>query len=388
MLQVDAIIGQAELLLQQRLSFKQHRYINPVQLRQHDARLADCLRLLADIALPEETPAWLAWLVTKAPKAAPTVALTPELTPEQLPAVTDKAYAWSLLHEIKHFDQSERLIAALKLLFLQRPNDLNDSEQTKQAELGGWLALRLAPAEVANDAAFAAALMQTSTGLIALGLSRKRQYLPQIRELASALSLTEPTRAAAKAAAWLLGQSSDEVTLLKQLLQPECFAASSLFFDVLLMLLICAAPDKAQDQMVNMLANLNTAEQPIYGTALAIQAMGFSGQLKFVPLLKELSQQPELNALSANALALLLGAMDADVLLERPATADFACSKTVRSLAGCAVTPAHLAMVLQRGNPQQRQLAACYQFWQTPDRPLYFADVFSGGRTDAGTASA
>ena len=184
------------------------------------------------------------------------------------------------------------------------------------------------------------------------------------------------------------GQSSDEVTLLKQLLQPECVAASSLFFDVLLMLLICNAPDKAQDQMVNVLANLNTAEQPTYGTALAIQAMGFSGQLKFVPLLLELNQQPELNALAANALALLLGAIDADALLERPAMADFACSKAARNLAGCAVTPAHLAMVLQRGNPQQRQLAACYQFWQHPDRPLYFADVFSRGRADAGTASA
>lgn len=380
MLQVDAIIGQAELLLQQRLSFKQHRYINPVQLRQHDARLADCLRLLADIALPEDIPAWLAWLVAKAPTAA--------LTAEQLPALTDKNSAWLMLHELKYFDRSERLLAALKPLCLQRPNDLNDGEQTKQVELGGWLALRLAPTEVANDAAFVAALMQTSTGLIALGLSRKRQFLPQISELASSVSLTEARRAAAKAAAWLLGQSSDEVTLLKQLLQPECFAASSLFFDVLLMLLICNAPDKAQDQMVNVLANLNTAEQPTYGTALAIQAMGFSGQLKFVPLLMELSQQPELNALAANALALLLGAIDADALLERPATADFACSKTVRSLAGCAVTPAHLAMVLQRGNPQQRQLAACYQFWQTPDRPLYFADVVSGGRTDAGTASA
>jgi len=380
MLQVDAIIGQAELLLQQRLSFKQHRYINPVQLRQHDARLADCLRLLADIVLPEETPAWLAWLVATAPTAA--------LTSEQLPAVTDKAYARLLLHEIKLFDRSERLIAALKPLCLQRPNDLNDSEQTKQAELDWWLALRLAPAEVATDAAPAAALMQTSTGLIALGLSRKRQFLPQISELVSAVSLTEPIHGAAKAAAWLLGQPSDEVTLLKQLLQPECFAASSLFFDVLLMLLMCAAPDKAQDQMVNMLANLNTAEQPASGTALAIQAMGFSGQLKFVPLLMELSQQPELNAFSVNALALLLGAIDADALLERPAMADFACSKTVRSLTGCAVTPAHLAMVLQRGNPQQRQLAACYQFWQNPDRPLYFADVFSGGRTDAGTASA
>lgn len=380
MLQVDAIIGQAELLLQQRLSFKQHRYINPVQLRQHDARLADCLRLLADIALPEETPAWLAWLVDKTPTA--------RLTAEQLPAVTNKAYAWLLLHEIKHFDQSERLLAVLKPLYLQRPDDLNDSEQIKQAEPGGWLALRLAPTEVANDAASVAALMQTITGLVALGLSRKRQLLPQINELASALSLTEPRRAAAKAAAWLLGQPSDEVTLLKQLLQPECFAASRLFFDVLLMLLMCAAPDKAQDQMVNMLANLNTSGQPTQGTEMAIQAMGFSGQLKFVPLLMELSQQPELNALAANALALLLGAIDADALLERPQMADFACSKTVRSLAGFAVTPAHLAMVLQRGNPQQRQLAACYQFWQHPDRPLYFADVFSGGRTDAGTASA
>lgn len=221
MLQVDAIIGQAELLLQQRLSFKQHRYINPVQLRQHDARLADCLRLLADIALPEDIPAWLAWLVAKAPTAA--------LTAEQLPALTDKNSAWLMLHELKYFDRSERLLAALKPLCLQRPNDLNDGEQTKQVELGGWLALRLAPTEVANDAAFVAALMQTSTGLIALGLSRKRQFLPQISELASSVSLTEARRAAAKAAAWLLGQSSDEVTLLKQLLQPECFAASSLF---------------------------------------------------------------------------------------------------------------------------------------------------------------
>lgn len=384
MLQVDAIIGQAELLLQQRLSFKQHRYINPVQLRQHDARLADCLRLLADIALSEETPSWLAWLVAK----APTAALTSELTPEQLPAVSDKTDAWLLLHEIKHCNGPERLFAALKQLFLQRPDEMNEGELTKQAELGGWLAIRLAPSEVANDAASVAALMQTSTGLIALGLSRKRQFLPQISELASAVSLTEPRRAAAKAAAWLLGQPLDEVILLKELLQPECFAASSLFFDVLLMLLMCAAPDKAQDQMVNMLANLNTAEQPASGTELAIQAMGFSGQLKFVPLLLELSQQPELNALAANALALLLGAIDADALLERPAMADFACSKAARSLAGCAVTPAHLAMVLQRGNPQQRQLAACYQFWLHPDRALYFADVFSGGRTDAGTASA
>ncbi|MDX5408457.1 MAG: hypothetical protein LPK11_15645 [Chromatiaceae bacterium] len=384
MLQVDAIIGQAELLLQQRISFKQHRYINPVQLRQHDARLADCLRLLADIALPEETPSWLAWLVA----TAPTAALTSELTPEQLPAVTDKAYARLLLHEIKHFDRPELLIAALKPLCLQRPNDLNDSEQTKQAELGGWLTLRLAPAELATDAASAAVLMQTSTGLIALGLSRKRQFLPQIIELASTLSLTEPRHGAACAAAWLLGQPTDEVTLLRQLLQSGCLVSDTLFCDVLLMLLMCAAPDKAQDLMVNILANLNTAEQPGFGTALAIQAMGFSGQLKFVPLLRDLSQQPELNALAANALALLLGSIDADALLERPTVADFACSKAARNLAGCAVTLAHLAMVLQRGNPQQRQLAACYQFWQNPDRALYFADVFSGGRTDAGTASA
>ncbi|GAB59046.1 hypothetical protein [Rheinheimera nanhaiensis] len=380
MLQVDAIIGQAGLLLQQRLSFKQHRYINPVQLRQHDARLTDCLRLLADIALPQDTPAWLAWLLAKAPTAA--------LTPEQLPAVTDKTYAWLMLHEIKYFERPERLLATLKPLYLQLPNDMNDSEQTKPAGLGCWLALRLAPTEVANDAATAAALMQTSIGLIALGLSRKRQLLPQISELASTLSLTEPRHGAVCAAAWLLGQPKDEVTLLKQLLQSGCLVSDALFCDVLLMLLMCAAPDKAQDQMVNMLANLNTAGQPTQGTVLAIQAIGFSGQLKFVPLLLELSQQPELNALAVNALALLLGALDADALLERAQMADFAGGKAGRSLAGCTVTPTHLAMVLQRGNPQQRQLAACYQFWQNPDSPLYFADVFTGGRTDAGTASA
>ena len=114
-------------------------------------------------------------------------------------------------------------------------------------------------------------------------------------------------------------------------------------------------------------------------TDQAIAAMGYSGQLKFVPLLLELAQAEDSREAATDSLALLLGIAEADSLLSATkATTDFQLAQGhARQLSGGHINSVQLDDVWLRGNQQQRQLVACYRSLAAAGTPLLNVNALS-----------
>src|SRR5690606_2648871 len=110
-----------------------------------------------------------------------------------------------------------------------------------------------------------------------------------------------------------------------------------------LMLLMAGASDTVQSRVINQLSNNS-------GTAnMAIAAMGYSGQLKFVPLLLELAQADDSREVATDSLTVLLGSIEADSLLSAPQlVTDFQLPPaSARQLGGSHISSAQLAGIWQ-----------------------------------------
>ena len=352
MVATEQIAGQVELLLRQRLQLSGDRYTAVVQLRQHDYRLLDALQLLqytlqSDATAESRLAPWLAWLAT--------ASVANLFAAEQLPPLAKPQQVWLLLHELKFRQQPQRLSA----LLLQ-------SLAAKQADSA--LAWQFAARQPLPCIKVLQTQLQAGDAgvdaLFYLGLSGQRQLLPLLLNYIRELDTTTAQYAVAQWAAYLLGQHVDEVALVIALQQSGQLTA------VALMLLTIAA-DSRQAQLINYLAAAHITQ--------AIAAMAYSGQLKFVPLLLELAQQADTAQAAADALTTMLGVLDADDVMATRQVAAVANSKGRRTLAGFGIDPEQLAIVWRQGNQQQRQLAACYQFYQTPGTALQFSDALTAG---------
>src|SRR5690606_16455149 len=152
----------------------------------------------------------------------------------------------------------------------------------------------------------------------------------------------------AQLSAYMLGQQTDVAELVARLSQ------TSGLTDVSLMLLMVNAPEAIQMRVINYLSAVGGQKE------MAIRAMAFSGQLKFVPLLLELSQQQDSSQAALDALTLMLGVLDADMLVSAADVAAVLTGKSKRRLAGCNFEDAQLQVVWRQGNALQRQLVACH----------------------------
>lgn len=351
MLLTETVIEQAQLLLRQRLLLNTDRYTGLTQLTQHDYRLLDCLSLLHSAEQHNVTtamPTWLVWLLNSS--------LTTLLSPAQLNGLGQSRSAWQLLLDLKYHQQP----AAVTTLIEQHLQDNATSALVWQFAARHRLALtallqtKLQTADLCADA------------LCYLGYNGQRQLLPMLQQYSTQLSHDDTQYCAAQLAAYSLGQQSDEAGLVTTLVQTNQLT------DIALMLLMIGATDTTQARIVNYLS----ANEDSIGTAM--RAMAFSGQLKFVPLLLELSQQQNTAAAALEALTVLLGTLDADALVSAGDCTAFMAGKSRRKLAGFDIDAEQLAIVWRQGNPLQRQLVACYRFRARPGTALVFTDVLFG----------
>jgi len=347
MLQAENLQQQAHLLINQRLQLVQNRYTGVVQLRKHDYQLLDCLKLLSAIntAAGKTLPLWLLWLQAPASTAALTINDTAcFIQPEQ---------AWLLLSQVKWHQHS----TAGDITLLQQ-----------QVVAGGDIAWPLASYAGLKLNPLRADTALSSAALWYLAASAQTNLLAELITVRRALAADHPLVVHCMLAEYVLGQRTPEDVLVSQLSAQQELTTQAL------MLLIAGASDAVQAKIINQLAG-NAAT-----LTYAISAMGYSGQLKFVPLLAELAQQDELNDIATDALAMLLGAIESDSLLsDQAALAQFQLKPhSARQLAGASINDLQLSAVWRCGNTQQRQLAACYRSLATPATELLATDMLLG----------
>ena len=350
MLLQDTAIEQAELLFCQRLTLMNDRYTRVDQLKQQDHRLLDCLQVLAElkrqVTPPMPTLSWLNWL-TEAPLA------------DALPHID----------ELSRFSTPEQ---ALQLLL-----DIKFSQQT--AELQHFTELLLSNSAVDCSAVWHFAARQQlpvskavlpllqggnicAAAIFYIGCSGDRSKLPLVQQWLSMFNPDDSRCGIAELSAYMLGQQTDVAELVARLSQ------TSVLTDVSLMLLMVNAPEAMQLRIINYLSAVGGQ------TEMAIRAMAFSGQLKFVPLLLELSQQKDSSQAALDALTLMLGVLDADMLVSAADVAAVLAGKSKRRLAGCNFEDAQLQVVWRQGNALQRQVVACHRFLTKPGSALVFTD--------------
>ncbi|MGP9800866.1 hypothetical protein [Rheinheimera sp. NSM] len=346
MLLVENVQQQLQLLLQQRQTLTQSRYSGFTQLRQHDNRLADCVQLAADCGTDSSAPDWLLWLLGTDNSA--------KLTLTQLAGFTRPSDVWLLLHELK-----SRRCPGQKQIVATQLQQANDGDAALNWALATRLQLTLNP--------FTTPTAGTAEALWYLLCSAQTALLPALTSYARQLPPHSPLLPMCRLAACLLGDKTDESALVAAL------TAAGQLTEPALMLLMAAAADTVQSRIINQLSNAgNTAHQ-------AIAAMGYSGQLKFVPLLLELAQAEDSREAATDSLALLLGIAEADSLLSATkTTADFQLAQGhARQLGGGHINSVQLDDVWLRGNQQQRQLAACYRSLAAAGTPLLNANALS-----------
>lgn len=340
MLQAENLQQQAQLLINQRLQLVQSRYTGIAQLRAHDYQLLDCLQLLSTMntAAGKAKPGWLQWL------QAPVSAIG--LTINDTACFMQPQQALLLLSQIKW--QQHCGVSGDKALLQQYV--LSDSDIGWQ--LASYAGLTLNP--------FRSGAALTCAALWYLACSAQNSLLAELVTVRSALAADEPLFVHCMLAEYALGQRTAEDALVSQLSAQQQLATPAL------MLLMAGASDTVQAKIINQLANDKA------NLKHAIAAMGYSGQLKFVPLLAELAQQDELNDIAADALAMLLGVLESDSLLsDQVALAQFQLQPhSSRQLAGASISDLQLNTVWRTGNTQQRQLAACYRSLATPATKL------------------
>ena len=348
MLQAENLLEQAHLLINQRLQLVQSRYTGVSQLRAHDYQLLDCLKLLSAIntTAGKPLPGWLQWL------QAPVSAIA--LNTNDTACFMQPQQALLLLSQIKwhqHF-----ATAGDRALLQQQA--LSGSDIGWQ--LASYAGLTLNPFR--TDTAL------TCAALWYLACSAQNNLLAELVTMRTALAADDPLVVHCMLAEYALGQRTQEDVLVSQLSAQQELTAPAL------MLLIAGASDTVQAKIINQLAgNQATLKH-------AIAAMGYSGQLKFVPLLAELAQQDELSDIATDALAMLLGVIESDSLLaDQAALAQFQLQPhSARQLAGASINDLQLGAVWRTGNVQQRQLAACYRSLVTPATKLPATDMLLG----------
>jgi hypothetical protein len=348
MLQAENLLEQAHLLINQRLQLVQSRYTGVAQLRAHDYQLLECLKLLSaiDTTAGKPLPRWLQWL------QAPVSAIA--LNINDTACFMQPQQALLLLSQIKwhqHFaTPGDRALLQQQAL----------SGSDIGWQLASYAGLPLNPFR--TDAAL------TSAALWYLACSAQNNLLSELVTMRAALAADDPLVVHCTLAEYALGQRTPEDVLVSQLSAQQELTTQAL------MLLIAGASDAVQAKIINQLAgNQATLKQ-------AISAMGYSGQLKFVPLLAELAQQDELSDIATDALAMLLGVIESDSLLaDQAALAQFQLQPhSARQLAGASINDLLLGAVWRTGNVQQRQLAACYRSLATPATKLPATDMLLG----------
>ena len=348
MLQAENLLEQAHLLINQRLQLVQSRYTGVAQLRAHDYQLLDCLKLLSAIntTAGKPLPGWLQWL------QAPVSAIA--LNTNDTACFMQPQQALLLLSQIKwhqHFaTPGDRALLQQQAL----------SGSDIGWQLASYAGLTLNPFR--TDAAL------TSAALWYLACSAQNNLLAELVTMRTALAADDPLVVHCMLAEYALGQRTQEDVLVSQLSAQQELTTPAL------MLLIAGASDAVQAKIINQLAgNQATLKH-------AIAAMGYSGQLKFVPLLAELAQQDELSDIATDALAMLLGVIESDSLLaDQAALAQFQLQPhSARQLAGASINDLQLGAVWRTGNVQQRQLAACYRSLATPAMKLSATDMLLG----------
>jgi hypothetical protein len=342
----DSLQQQAQLLFEQRLNMQNERYVTWPQILRHDYQLIDCLQLLGTCPDPQRAPGWLNWLLGA---ECSTLKLSDVMQCSQPEA------AWLLLYELKALSHGEQVQQSMQQLIAQR------SALQALAWQFAWRQQQLA-AEVELSE------MTDVNALWYLGCRGNPEPLPSLRAFLAQLTPEHPLHVHVRLAAYLLGDKADVVKLTVSLNEANAL------HPVALMLLLVSASDVMQGQIINYLATLDNA-------TLAIAAMGYSGQLKFVPLLLELAQQHDASAQARAALSLLLGVVDADSLLGANDVALLLQGKAGRKLAGAVINQQQLDRVVRQGNPAQRQLAACYQFVAQPGTALRHSCALLGGAT-------
>mgnify|MGYP000232870511 FL=1 len=360
MLLQDTAIAQAELLFCQRLTLVHDRYTGVGLLVQHDHRLLDCLQVLTELKRQMTPPvpmlSWMNWLT-----ATDMTSALPQI--DELSKFSAPEQALQLLLDIKFSQQKAEVMRVVEQL---QGNKAADVFAVWYFAARQQLPLSAATLQLLQDDNICAA------AIFYIGCSGERSMLPLLQQLLLKLSPDDNRYGIAQLAAYMLGQETDASLLVIRLTQ------TSMLTDLALMLLMVNASSAKQMQIINY---LSAAEGQ---TAMAIRAMAFSGQLKFVPLLLELSQQQDSTKAALDALTLMLGALDADTLVLAGDVAAVLTGKSKRKLGGCDIEDPQLAVIWRQGNTVQRQLLACYRFLTQPGSALVFTDRLIDGANHGG----
>ena len=345
MARVNAMLEQVELLLNQRAMLAANRYCNLLQLRQHDEKISNAIKWLQQQSLPQAThaqPQWLKWLLCFSnPQLLPLDALAHLVQPEQ---------SWLLLHQLKQQwcnSATPHWQAAVQ-------QQIDDCAATPIWTLAYYLQLSVDP--------FAQPRPLTAPALWYLLLAKPtdvHQQLPHYRPANANMSILHQLALQLTSPDYQADLTPYTPQQLVDALKPHRFG---------MMLLLASVDDRTQATLINYLAQ---TEQ-----SAAIEAMGHSGQLKFVPLLTELAQQQDLNTVASDALALLLGVIDCEAYLQQPGLSQHFHSRSgARHLSGAAQTDLQLDTVWRTGNTQQRQLAGCLLKLKATQQQLFAADA-------------
>jgi hypothetical protein len=340
----DGLLQQAMLLFEQRLVMQGSRYLTLPQLRQHDYQLIDCLQLLHSNTATQDMPLWLHWLLSDDCGV---------LAYDSVAHWAEPNEAWLLLHELKAVKHRDKVQQLMQQLIAQH------SDMQSLAWQYAWRQQLKFDSVLLND-------MTDFHAFWYLGTQSQAEQIPALQGVMQQPTSQHPVNVYARLAAYLLGDKSDEVKLVSMLCEADAL------HNVALMLLLAGAADQVQSQIINYLAGLDDA-------GFAIMAMGYSGQLKFVPLLLELAQQHDNSEQACNALSILLGVVDADSLLGAKDVALLLQGKAGRKLAGAVLSEQQLERVVRQGNTVQSQLAACYRFLAKPVQALIHSHALLAG---------
>jgi hypothetical protein len=340
----EPIVAQANLLFEQRLAFEHNRYVTLSQLKQHDYRLIDSLQLVSSQQAPITQPVWLQWLLSGNEMA---LANTEETTSyNSLPGRL-------FLLDIKYHRQPE---------WVRTWVSAEINTKGKQSKLAWQFAAR----QQCSLSEFSIKAFACADALWYLGCNGTASNRLSIKQLQNTLGDSDPLEPYIAMAGYMLGERDDELALVSKLSEHAALN------DIVLMLFMAQASDTQQNSIINYLAAQQSTLQH------AIAAMGYSGQLKFVPLLRELAQQADSADVAVNALTVLLGVIDADNLIEHKEISLFLRDKSGRKLAGADINSTQLANVWRSGNPMQRQIAECYRFLSEPGTALRNPNVLLG----------
>ncbi|MBV2129704.1 hypothetical protein [Arsukibacterium indicum] len=331
------------LLWLQRLALTSSDYVTLSQLKLHDNRLLQSVRLCQRYlsGSDPELPLWLNALLDNRVADLGTV-LT---IPLPLSAQALLAELWLALHQktASHYVQQ-----------YQRP------------EQSPLLCLLVNKALAANLYQAMQALDLRSAVQLAgqFGLTEQRGLLQQF---SSKPGTNSTLLAELNYSLYLLGQRTNEFDLVLSLQQAECLTPRQL------QLLLLAAPAEDKVKIVNALS--------VIDIGLAINAMGFSGQTKFLPLLHELTTDPAYQGAAQSALITMSGNLSAETLQMRdPLTVNgVQHSSNQHLIGGMTAETLNLPALWADGNQYQRFAAAALLVLQQPGLALAEPNSWQGG---------